>query len=118
MENPAYVQTPFVQAPFVHPFRAPSYYTQLLRALQLAKKERQKVYWIAAYDKVASKEADSETKVTEERKAYFLQLHDGKTGGILGIFPCTKNLPMKFTDSLRRDLGIFKHAKGILRGWQ
>ena len=25
---------------------------------------------------------------------------------------------MKFTDSLRRDLGIFKHAKGILRGWE
>ena len=80
------MQTPFVQAPFVHPFRAPSYYTQLLRALQLAKKERQKVYWIAAYDKVASKEADSETKVTEERKAYFLQLHDGKRVKPLAYF--------------------------------
>ena len=27
------------------------------------------------------------------------------------------NLLVNFTDSLRRDLGIFKHAKGILRGW-
>ena len=42
--NPAYLQTPFVEAPYVHPFRAPSYYTQLLRAVGLAKKEQEKVY--------------------------------------------------------------------------
>ena len=117
--NPAYLQSPFVEAPYVHPFRAPSYYTQLLRAVGLAKKMQEKIYWIAAHDKVACKGGGASVgSVTEARKQYYLQLHDGKTGGIPGIFPCLINLPVKFTDSLRRDLGIFKHAKGILRGWE
>ena len=70
------------------------------------------MYWIAAYGKVACRGMEAAATVTEKRKAYFLQFHDGKTDGIPCIFLCFKCLPVRFTDSLRRDVGSFDRGIG------
>ena len=41
---------PFDVAPFVHPFRYPSYHATQLRAIAFAKQNNQQVFWVAAYD--------------------------------------------------------------------
>ena len=42
---------PFDVAPFVHPFRYPSFHATQLRAIAFAKENNQQVFWVAAYDK-------------------------------------------------------------------
>ena len=42
---------PFDVAPFVHPFRYPSFHATQLRAISFAKTNNQQVFWVAAYDK-------------------------------------------------------------------
>ena len=39
------------------------------------------------------------------------------TAGIMGTFPCVRNLPVRFTDTIDRNLKIFKHSRGVLVGW-
>ena len=41
--------------------------------------------------------------------------------GIPGLLPLIINLPVRFTESLgaeAREMGVFKHCRGILRGWE
>ena len=50
-----------------------------------------------------------------------MEYHERFTNGIPGLFPCVVDLPVRFTDSpsaAAREQGIFKHARGFLRGWE
>ena len=47
-------EAPFDAAPFVHPFRHPSYHATQLRAITFAKCKQTRLYWVAAYDKVVT----------------------------------------------------------------
>ena len=41
--------------------------------------------------------------------------------GIPGLLPLVLDLPVRFTESLNkaaREMGVFKHSRGWLRGWQ
>ena len=69
--------------------------------------------------RVSDNSGSKETK--EARKERWLEFHDRFTSGIPGLLPLVLNLPVRFTDSLRRperEMGIFKHTRGILRGWE
>ena len=55
------------------------------------------------------------------RKERWLEFHDRFTSGIPGLLPLVLNLPIRFTESLgqqAREMGVFKHTRGILRGWE
>ena len=57
----------------------------------------------------------------ESRKDDWLGLHDRRTGGIPGLLPFALDMPVRFTDAIdkaSREMGVFKHCRGILRGWQ
>ena len=57
----------------------------------------------------------------ESRKEKWLQKHDRDTGGIPGLLPLVLDLPIRFTEALNkqaREQGVFKHARGWLRGWE
>ena len=41
-----------------------------------------------------------------------------KTGGILGLLPCTWNLPVRFTHTLDKKRKISKFARARLVGWE
>ena len=57
----------------------------------------------------------------EALKEEWLQLPVGRTSGIPGLFPLVVDLPVRFTecpDADARRKGVFKNAKGWLRGWE
>ena len=69
---------------------------------------------------LAGNAGESEEK-REEAKERLLKYHDRDTGGIPGLLSLVANLPVRFTDAVGRvakEQGVFKHARGILRGWE
>ena len=83
-----HLEPPFSVAPYVHPFNAPKYHAQQLRALNFAKSTSKQLLWTVAYDIPAATEDASLSKeqlqATRER---WLQLHDKQTAGMPGLFP-------------------------------
>ena len=113
---------PFNTVAYVHPFRYPSAHAQQLRAIAFAKENKQRLLWTTAYDK-PHPEAAAHLKGLrgEELKEEWLQLPVGRTSGIPGLFPLIKDLPIIFKecpDADARRKGVFKNARGILRGWE
>ena len=56
----------------------------------------------------------------EELKEEWLQLPVARTSGIPGLLPLVVDLPVIFKESPDADArrkGVFKNARGILRGW-
>ena len=116
-----YLEDQFADAPFVHPFRAPSYHAQHLRSIAFAKTRQQKILWITAFDKFINSGKAWTSENSQKRKERWLEYHERFTNGIPGLFPCVVDLPVRFTDSpsaAAREQGISKHARGFLRGWE
>ena len=115
-----YLEDPFADAPFVHPFRAPSYHAQHLR-IAFAKARQQRILWITAFGKFVNSGKAWTSENSQKRKERWLEYHERFTNGIPGLFPCVIDLPVRFTDSpsaAAREQGIFEHARGILHGWE
>ena len=47
-----YISDPFAAAPYLHPFRHPSYHATQLRAIVFAKSKQRRLLWVTAYDKI------------------------------------------------------------------
>jgi hypothetical protein len=110
---------PFVDAPFIHPFNKPKYHALLLRARRFAQSRRRRVLWGKAADKPAKGDIrELQGPALEHRKEQWLQLHDQQTSGIMGLLPLVKGMPIRFTNSIDRERGVFKHARGVLVGWE
>ena len=120
-DSQRHLEEPFTGAPLVHPFRHPSYHATQLRALHFAEKSRRRVHWMVAHDKVVDSAHARAADKEELRKERWLEFHDRFTSGIPGLLPLILDLPVRFTESLgkeAREMGIFKHTRGIIRGWQ
>ena len=112
-----YVTNPFASAPYVHPFRHPSYHATQLRAILFAKSNKKQLLWVTAYDKIVSNSIAVSKEKEEARKERWLEFHDRFTGGIPGVLPFVRDLPVRFTESIdkrSREMGVFKHCRGIL----
>ena len=115
------MQEPFTNAPYVHPSRAPSYFAQQLRAMNFAKATNKRLLWIIAHDVPSSLVSVLSGAKQELRKMRWLEFHDRFTSGIPGVFPLVLDLPVRFTDTPYgscREQGVFKNARGWLRGWK
>ena len=112
------MQEDFVDAPYVHPFNAPKYHAQQLRTLAYAKRRKKRLLWIVATDVFREKAQGREKEGQEEWKERLLQYHDRATGGIMGLLPLVLDMPIRFTESLNRDYGVYKHSRGWIRGWK
>ena len=116
-----YTAEPFATAPYVHPFRAPAYHAQQLRTLNFAKANRRRVLWLTAFDRMQHISGNAGEEKQEERKEQWLQFHERFTNGIPGLLPLVLDLPVRFTESpnkTAKNMGVFKHSRDILRGWQ
>ena len=116
-----YTEEPFANAPFVHPFRHPSYHAQQLRAINFAKTTQKRLLWIVAFDRPSKDVSVLPKEKQELRKERWLEFHDRFTSGIPGVFPCVLDLPVRFTQTPQgpaRELGVFTNARGWLRGWR
>ena len=86
-DHEKYTSHPFTSAPYVHPFRHPSYHATQLRAILFVKTYNRQLLWIAAYDKLLTSNVSSSEEKEELRKERWLEFHDRYTGGIPGLFP-------------------------------
>jgi hypothetical protein len=78
------------------------------------------LHWTVAYDKMKMQDKSATAECKELRKERWLEFHDRFTSGIPGLLPLVLNLPVRFMDGIgrvERDMGIFKHTRGFLRGW-
>ena len=108
---------PFSNAPYVHPFNAPKYHAQQLRALNFAKSTSKQLLWTVAYDiPAATDDASSSKGQLEALRDRWLHLHDKQTGGMPGLFPLVLNLQVYFTAKDSREEGVFKNSRGVLVG--
>ncbi len=116
-----HLEEPFTCAPFIHPFRHPSYHATQLRAVSFAKLKNKRLHWLVAYDQLKNPTSTGVTEEKEFRKERWLEFHDRFTSGIPGVFPAVLDLPVRFTESVgreAREMGVFKHTRGILHGWE
>ena len=113
-------QTPrFAGAPFVHPFNAAKYVVSQQRAIRFAQTHRRILLWVVAHDKPKTAEdAALKGSALQARRERWLRLHDKQTAGIMGLFPCVRDLPVRFTETVDREKGIFKNSRGVLKGWE
>ena len=118
MTDNLHMEEPFVHAPYIHPWNAPKYHAQQLRAIAFAKASNLRVHWIVARDwPIPTKdETWTEARILAMRQQ-FLHLHDKKTAGIMGLFPAVLNLPVSLTQTEDASVGAVKNARGTLVGW-
>ena len=113
-----HMQEPFAHAPYIHPWNAPKYHAQQLRAVTFAKATNQRLLWIVAHDwLVANGDEKLIPQRVEKLRSQFLHLHDKKTAGIMGLFPAVLNLPVRITQTEDASVGAVKNARGTLIGW-
>ena len=62
------------------------------------------------------REALDRSALNAKRKRW-LEFHDQKTGGIMGLLPLIKGLPVRLTDHIDRNLGLYKQTKCKIHGW-
>ena len=48
----------------------------------------------------------------------WLQLHDMKTGGIMGLCPLAWMMPMRCTRTLDKEQQVFRFTRCVLVGWE
>ena len=78
----------YASAPYIHPYNWPKYQAAQKRALIFARERRCQVLWVRAVDMPIT--GDDKGMVGETLERYrqrWLQLHDMKTGGIMGLCP-------------------------------
>ena len=80
-----YKAPPFTDAPFVHPFRHPSYHAQQLRAVHFAKAHNKRILWVTAHDVMKTGNKTTSGEKAELRKERWLEFHDRFTSGIPGV---------------------------------
>ena len=108
----------FTDAPFVHPFRAPSYHAQHLRSIAFAKNNNRKLLWVTAFDKFVNADNSWKSEQGQQRKEKWLEYHERFTNGIPGLLPLVLDLPIRFTDAptaAAREQGRGKEG-GVGRG--
>ena len=111
-------EMPFIHAPYIHPFNAPKYNAQLLRSVKYAKGLNKRLLWVRAFDlPLAEEDKGLNAGELERRRRQWLQIHDKKTGGIMGLMPLVHDLPMRLTDTKDPSKHAFKNAKVRLDGW-
>jgi len=118
-ENDArFRQHPFDGAPYIHPNNLPKYAALQQRALLYAQTRGLCVHWVVAHDRPLHQDdvALSEEALNKKRLRW-LTFHDQQTAGIMGLLPLVRGMPMRLTDTVNRDRGLFKHRRCVLSGW-
>ena len=106
-------------APFLHPCNWPKYQASQKRAVLFARAQGSQILWVQAIDMPNTTEDKALTKARlDQMREQWLPLHDKKTAGIMGLIPCTWNLPVRFSHTLDKKNKIFKYARGRLVGWE
>ena len=118
-ENATSISKEFALAPLVTANNKPRYVASQQRAQLFARYHKTQVLWIQAEDYPIAGEVATYTdvKINQRRTGDFLKRPDSDTGGIMGLFPLVKNLPIRFTSTVDKKRKIFKFTAGTIVGW-
>ena len=108
----------FVAAPYITRMNKPKQLAAQERAKDFAKYYNNQIFWIYARD--TPKTGEIKNKKGEElqkARETWLKRHDQDTAGVMGFFPASYNLPVRFTQTLDKDRRILKGTTGRLVGW-
>ena len=111
-------QPPFTDAPALYTFNVPRYFNIQLRAREFARKRNSQLLWCHAVDiPLHPGDRDLPEATLRSKFAGWLSRHDQETSHLTSIFPLVKNLPVRITDSIDRDLQLYKGRRGKIYGW-
>ena len=111
----------FAAAPYVHAYNEPKYHASQIRALAFGSHYNRVVLWLLAEDRPKSKTITLlDDRSYNAQRQQWLTYHDQKTGGIMGLQPLVRNMPLRITqtDYKRKDKRLFKNSRCRLFGWE
>ena len=116
-EDARFQRPPFDAAPYIHPNNLPKYYAQQQRAVVFAKQRQRCVNWVVAHDKPLRQDDQAlSDEVLNKKRRGWLSYHDQKTGGIMGLLPLVRGLPMRLSDTVDRGLKLYRNRECVLDG--
>ena len=99
-------------------FNVPRYFNIQLRAREFARKSNSQLLWCHAVDiPMHPGDRDLPEAALRSKLAAWLSRHDQETSHLTSIFPLVKDLPVRITDSIDRDLQLYKGRRGKIYGW-
>lgn len=108
----------FDSAPALYAFNVPRYYTLLMRARQFARANGLRLFWTYARDVPLHRDdRDLPADQLHEKRCRWLGRHDQDTCHLASQVPLAKGLPVRLTDSIDRDLGLWRGRRGVVAGW-
>jgi len=117
-QDPRFQRAPFDAAPYIHPNNLPKYFAQQVRATAFAKHRQRCVNWVVAHDKPLHQDDQAlSDEVLNKKRLRWLGCHDQQTGGIMGIFPLVRGLPLRLSDTVNRGLKLYRHRRCTLEAW-
>ena len=111
----------FAAAPYVHAYNEPKYHASQIRALAFGSHYNRVVLWLLAEDRPKSKMIGLlDDRSHNARRQQWLTYHDQKTGGIMGLQPLVRDMPLRLTetDYRRKDKRLFRNSRCRLFGWK
>ena len=111
-------QPPFTDAPALYIFNVPRYFNLQLRAREFARKSNSQLLWCHAVDiPMHPGDRDLPEAALRSKLAAWLSRHDQETSHLTSIFPLVKDLPVRITVSIDRDLQLYKGRRGRIYVW-
>lgn len=88
-------------------------------AAQWARDHGERILWCAASDRVTSKCGLLEDEHLRSKKVAWLSKHDKACGGLFGMLPLIRGMPVYLTNHIdRSEKGLLRGKSGTLVGWQ
>ena len=108
----------FSEAPALYNFNVPRYFTILLRAREFARLRNLQISWTYAIDTpLHPEDLDLATDKLNAKRLTWLRRHDQETSNLVSLLPLVVGLPVRLTDTVDRDLGLYRHRRGTIYGW-
>ena len=110
-------QPPFTDAPALYRVNVPRYFNILLRAREFARQRRSELLWCHAVDiPLHPGDCDLPEDALQRKLISWLKRHDQDTCHLASLLPLVKGLLVKITDSINRDLQLYKGRRGKIYG--
>ena len=90
-----------------------------LGAAQFARDHGQPILWVPADDRVASSCGLLDDKNLRAKKVTWLQKHDKQCGGLLGMLPLVRGMPIYLTNHVdRSQKALLRGRSGVIMDWE
>jgi hypothetical protein len=109
---------PFSNAPALFTFNVPRYLAILIRAREFARESNVELTWCYAKDQpLHPGDCDLPQEALDQKRERWLTRHDQDTCNLTSVLPLAVGMPMRLTDSVDRDLHLYRGRRVLIHGW-